>query len=273
MKPSIGQCAFQIRPQGSRRVYSEPLKACAPLGPQLRDFLWLQFGAVPRSFVASVGTSRQLLDLDRTPAQLGLQPEDVIVVNWPTSLRGETVLEVARPILEQTSRALRKAATYGVETVCYWAGVWEDDRWKIIAVMRPRFLVATSSRVEISAEENRRIERMLPAQASIVAQVHSHLGPVFHSRWDGRYPFSLEPGFLSIVVPAYADAGTVWTSGVRVFELIRCPNWREWSPEEIRRRLQITEGSVNARTYVEGGRRQVAPRKRKRRPHTGGRGA
>lgn len=270
MEPSSGRITLLIRPQGSRRIYSEHLEAHAPLRPQLQQFLAQQFNVAPRYFVASAAMSRSLLDLDCTPAELGLQPGEVIRINWTTSMRGETILEVAPSILAQTNRVLRKGTLYGVETLCYWAGVWEDDRWKITAVMRPRPIVATSARVDVSAEENRRIERMLPARNWIVAQVHSHMGPAFHSRWDERYPFSMEPGFLSVVVPAHADVGSVWTSGVRIFELVRHPRWREWDREEIRRRLKLTEGWVNTRYHMEGRRRTAAPGEKKRRPYARG---
>lgn len=278
MPPPSTTTLLMIRPQGSRRVYRERVDPNIPLGELLERFLRERFHVVPRYLVASLvapdsakapsTTSVAILNMCRTPAELGLKSGDKISLNWATSMRSESAVRVAARIIMQTAHHLRKAAMYGVEGVCYWAAVPQDDQWKITSVIRPRTIVATAVRVDVSAEENRRLEAALPTNAAIVAQVHSHLGPAFHSDRDDRYPFSLEPGFLSIVVPHGANDSVHWPGDIRIFELQRYPQWREWSKGETCRRLMVIEGRLTTGSYMESHRNAPATGTGKNRTYT-----
>ncbi|MEW6049404.1 MAG: hypothetical protein AB1609_23520, partial [Bacillota bacterium] len=128
----------------------------------------------------------------------------------------------------------------GVEGVCYWVALFEDGAWDVIQVIKPDAR-ASSGRVDIPTEENRRITESLPQGAAVIAQVHSHLGSAFHSDRDDRNPYSFEPGFLSIVVPWGANESVRWPLDVKVYELVSYPRWRPLSPREVARRV-VTSG-------------------------------
>lgn len=269
MRQSSSTTLLLIRPQGSRRTYREPVNANVPLAELLQGFLLKRFRVTPRYIVASAATAptkalSDPLDLARTPAELGFRSQAKISLYWGTSMRDEAAVHIAAPILAQTARHLRKAAMYGVEGVCYWAAEWHDDRWNVTTLVRPRTVVATAVRVDVSAEENMRVEAALSSDAAIIAQVHSHLGPAFHSDRDDHYPYSLEPGFLSIVVPHGAHDAVDWPGSLRVFELQEYPRWREWTKDETSRRFMVTETfattetRVSSRSYMAIGRHQVA---------------
>lgn len=266
MRPSSATTLLLIRPQGSRRTYRERVNAHVPLEELLERFLLKRFRVVPRYFFAAGMTDAEPLNLARTPAELGLQSRDQIMLHWATSMRDEATVQIEKSVLARTARHLRKAAMYGVEGICYWAAEWQGNYWNVTTVVRPKPIMATAMRVDVSAEENMRIETELPSDTTIIAQVHSHLGPAFHSDEDERYPFSLEPGFLSIVVPYGASRYGASSLGegpvdFRVFELEAYPRWREWTDDEIRRRIVVTEtiaARVSSRTYLARSRHKVA---------------
>lgn len=56
------------------------------------------------------------------------------------------------------------------------------------------------------------------SRRSIRAQVHTHLGPAFHSLTDDSYPIVHMPGFLSLVVPFGAmvepDEAMLWLAEI-----------------------------------------------------------
>lgn len=212
----------------------------------------LKVNGLPNGIRATLTKTGLLLDITKSPVDLGLQPGDQVSLAWSTSYGGAAfrrppapcstarTLRLSRRLLELTLSHLRAAAGRGTEGLCYWAAIPSGDAWTVVELETPSSQ-ASWSQVDVSAEENQKIAEQLPAGATIVAQVHSHLGPAFHSPRDDRHPYSFEPGFLSIVVPWGARETVRWPGDVAVYELVHYPKWRRLSAQEVHRRVVILE--------------------------------
>ncbi|MGH2724364.1 MAG: Mov34/MPN/PAD-1 family protein [Actinomycetota bacterium] len=67
---------------------------------------------------------------------------------------------------------------------------------------------ATAVSTEVDQEELGRVwDELRSTGRMIVCQVHTHPGTAFHSGTDDHYPVVHSVGFLSLVLPGYADRG------------------------------------------------------------------
>ena len=72
--------------------------------------------------------------------------------------------------------------------------------------------------------------------AGVRVQVHTHPGEAFHSPTDDAWPIVHSPGFLSLVIPDFAQ-GAVGFDGAYLTELQLDGSWRQVC--DIARRLEV----------------------------------
>lgn len=127
---------------------------------------------------------------------------------------------VAYPVSGSTARIPRSLWLAALETIRLYGRFYSEGLVYFAGVVgSPTDLVVTSlyrlhhrpqgHRVEVTPEESRRLVRLLRERdEKLVAQLHSHGGPAFHSGGDDAYATSFHPGFLSIVVPHFGEGVT-----------------------------------------------------------------
>lgn len=124
------------------------------------------------------------------------------------------------------------------EMLCYWLGeALPNDTGD-----RTRAVVLTAAFPQI--ESGYDYFRLLDGQMGritdwcaarglwVLAQVHTHPTDEPHSEADECWPASHRRGFLSIVIPFFAQFSTVRDPQWRVHELLERQTWREVDPRE-----------------------------------------
>ncbi len=178
---------------------------------------------------------RQRLARRRAP-----EPEPVVRV-LSVRRRPERLEHLVLPqtVHLETLAHLREAGRRRREQGAFWGGLVSAEGVGLVTTL---YLPRTRNNfgwVEISDEGV--LERLNQAVAErgeyLLAQVHSHPRDAFHSETDDAGAICGDPGFLSIVVPNYADRDygpDEWAA----FELTG-GGWREWDRAERRARLEV----------------------------------
>lgn len=128
------------------------------------------------------------------------------------------MLRLSACVLKETILTLARCGNARCECVVYWTGPKDEksmvDGWEHPAHRRSPYgyqieddwLTAYWFRL---ASENR----------SIRAQIHTHPGEAFHSSTDDEWPIVSTEGFVSLVVPNFAqgsiDLDQIWTGILR----------------------------------------------------------
>lgn len=136
---------------------------------------------------------------------------------------------------------LRQNGRRGLEQLVLWAGYPEGDRALITSLLMPE-TVATWGSVTIVRSELPRIAEWLFERGQLLfIEMHTHgRGPSATelSDTDRTFPIGRQPGFITVIVPAYADGGIEFERA-GVWE--HCPpEWLEMGLAEVRRRFSIT---------------------------------
>ncbi len=128
------------------------------------------------------------------------------------------------------------------ESACYWLGTSLPDD----AAGRTRAIVATVAfpRVESAYDAFRLVDGQMGQITDwcsahgvwALAQVHTHPTDEPHSEADECWPLSHRPGFLSLVIPFFAQFATVREPQWRAHELGTARAWHAVDPAE---RLQV----------------------------------
>jgi len=113
------------------------------------------------------------------------------------------VLALDAGIWDATLDQLRRCGAGRAECVVYWtAAVNTQDR--IDSLVHPAH-TASAGHYELDPAWLHRFWVELDLQGRTArAQVHTHLGPAFHSSTDDTFPLVHMPGFLSLVIPVAA---------------------------------------------------------------------
>ncbi|HET8893034.1 MAG TPA: hypothetical protein VFM96_02920 [Gaiellaceae bacterium] len=140
-------------------------------------------------------------------------------------------LKVGEGLLAETFTIFRECGRGRNECVAYWAGsVNEPD--VVDRVIHPDHL-GEPGFYEIDQDWLNRIWFKLNAEKiDIRVQVHTHHGLAFHSPLDDRFPLMQTDGFLSLVIPSFAE-GPVGLEGTYLAELHAGGTWAELDPSLV----------------------------------------
>jgi hypothetical protein len=152
-------------------------------------------------------------------------------------------LLISASVLDATLQGLRLGCDR--EMLCYWIGaaIPPDATGRTRAnVMTVAFPRVTSSHSEFRLDEGQMaaITQWCATRGLwVLAQVHTHPTDEPHSEADECWPASSRPGFLSVVIPFFAQLSTV-----------RDPHWRlhrvgadgRWAAADPQLHLEVTAG-------------------------------
>ncbi|HUB73947.1 MAG TPA: hypothetical protein VL979_07925 [Solirubrobacteraceae bacterium] len=134
-----------------------------------------------------------------------------------------TILEIPASIADATQQHLRDKGRSSAEGVVLWVG---PPNGPVCHVLIP-VQITSRLRYQVPLDERQRISRALAGTGEIVvAQVHSHEGPAFHSLVDDEEAIVRRPGGYSLVVPYFGTRPTL-LDGAALFRLASAGSWDE----------------------------------------------
>ena len=137
--------------------------------------------------------------------------------------------------LRDTFSELRRCGSGKRECQVLWLSPWARPH-VITKVVHPRH---TASTVSFDLDERWLHEfwtDLSVKRMGVRAQVHTHPGSAFHSRVDDRWPIVHTAGFLSLVVPTFAQ-GNVGFEGAYLAEI---GSDGRWVRADIHDRIVVT---------------------------------
>jgi hypothetical protein len=136
--------------------------------------------------------------------QAGLKPNQLLLLR-PNAVKGGegNLLRLASNIVMTSVDVLRSCGRGACECVVYWTGPAGED--VADAVDHPVHLRSTFGYEIDSNWLTQFWKRLAAARRSVKAQVHTHPAEAFHSATDDRWPIVSQAGFLSIVIPDFAE--------------------------------------------------------------------
>ena len=149
----------------------------------------------------------------------------------------ESVLQATHSHLQGEGRNFR-------EGLVYWLGWYSEESCIVNSVLVPRGS-NSYGRVSVSTEEMARINTALHrADLLLVAQIHTHPGDHGHSAGDDGNAVSSLPGFLSIVVPNFAQTERLILTESYVHRYQSAGRWRCLKPDEVSTLIHIDPFSI-----------------------------
>lgn len=119
---------------------------------------------------------------------------------------------VPRGLLVESAATLRALSDGVRESVVLWVGTEQGGRALVKRLVAPRQRTSPSH-FDVPLEERLRIVQELAAGGEkLLAQLHTHPGPAFHSEADDRLALPRHTGAISIVVPHF---GRGWEGDLR----------------------------------------------------------
>jgi len=138
-----------------------------------------------------------------TVERAGLKCGEILLLRPNAVKGGGGLLRVAEGIVLRTFQTLRECGRGRCECAVYWLGPTAD-----LIVDGLEHPIHERSPFGYEVEDNwlTNFWRQLAAlHRSVKVQVHTHPGRAFHSATDDRWPIVSQPGFLSIVIPDFAE--------------------------------------------------------------------
>lgn len=147
-----------------------------------------------------------LVQENQSVEQAGLRPNEVLLLRQnAVKGGGEPLLRLANAVLVKTFEILSSCGHSECECVVYWTG--PSNAEVIDAVEHPThcrspygYQIDDSWLTSFGFCLGRH-------RRSVKVQVHTHPGAAFHSKTDDDWPFVVQPGFLSVVIPNFAMNG------------------------------------------------------------------
>jgi hypothetical protein len=133
--------------------------------------------------------------------------------------------QLPRALLERTFLHFRNCGEGRRECQALWVGPWAHPHL-ITEVVHPRH---NASPVGFQLENEWLSEfwtHLSVENLGIRVQCHTHPGAAYHSATDDAYPILHTPGFLSLVIPAFA-AGPVGFDHAFLARIDEQGRWRE----------------------------------------------
>jgi hypothetical protein len=145
----------------------------------------------------------ELLD-NESLERAGVKPGELLLLR-PSAVRGGSAfLRVSEGILVETAGTLRCCGLGECECVAYWTGPNSDDT--VDGVEHP---IHSRSPFGYEIDSNWLTDlwkSLARSKRSVKAQIHTHPSRAFHSPTDDHWPIVSQAGFLSIVVPNFANS-------------------------------------------------------------------
>jgi hypothetical protein len=142
----------------------------------------------------------------------GLKPGELLLLRPSVVRGGEGSIRVADGLLTETFRTLRECGRAECECALFWTGPSNDP--VADAVEHP---LHKRSPFGYEVESNWLTQfwkRLAKSRRSVKAQIHTHPAEAFHSRIDDEWPIVSQAGFLSVVIPDFAQCAptldTAW---------------------------------------------------------------
>lgn len=141
-------------------------------------------------------------------------------------------LRLPEALLAETFAALRHCGAGRRECQVLWVGPWSrPDR--LTELVHPRH---SASAVGFQMDENWLNRFWLDLAArdqGVRVQIHTHPGAAYHSSIDDAFPLVRTPGFLSLVIPRFAQ-GPVGLEEAYLTRIEPDGSWRQQSiPEHL----------------------------------------
>ena len=150
------------------------------------------------------------------------------------------IMRVERSLVRASALMLRELSDDRMEAVLLWAGVRHGAFASVRRIVVPEF-TSTSVHFEVSLEERIALSSALAAEGEMVlAQLHTHPGPAFHSRADDRFALPRHTDAVSIVVPDFAADWNGDLEDVSVNMHRGAGNWRELASWEVSSVIEVT---------------------------------
>lgn len=114
------------------------------------------------------------------------------------------MLRISRPMFSETVDTLRKCGESRRECIVYWLGS-RSHGGEVVAVVHPDH-ISSSAHYDVDSPWVTQLWlRLHEMDAEVVGQVHTHPTGAFHSRRDDDFAILHTPGFLSLVLPRFAQ--------------------------------------------------------------------
>lgn len=141
-------------------------------------------------------------------------------------------LQLPAALLDETFAALRHCGAGRRECQVLWVGPWARPE-TLTALVHPQH---TASAVGFQMDEawlNRFWLDLAARDLGVRVQIHTHPGAAYHSSIDDAFPLIRTPGFLSLVIPQFAQ-GAAGFDGAYLTRIEADGSWREQSiPEHL----------------------------------------
>ena len=158
-------------------------------------------------------------------------------------------VHVPLAVLEATSRIMREFGRERRECYVWWGGSFTPpDGAHVTTAYCPE--IATSfGRVELDTEGYARLHRELRDRDQVlIAELHSHPpGAGGQNAVDAANGATTYRGFLTIVVPNFANPHFYDLRRAHVYEYEEAGKWRTLTPDEIQRRFIIDDTFVSVK--------------------------
>lgn len=147
---------------------------------------------------------------------------------WKPPPRFEHLI-IASGLIDETLRYLALAKR--TENIAYWAGTTDGVNARMTRVVKPA-AIRRKAFVLVPADEVARVvNECHEASDFLVAQIHTHPGIEDHSTVDDCGTVSKRNGFISLVVPFYAQLASVQNPGWFGYEL-QDGDWLDFAVDE-----------------------------------------
>ena len=134
-------------------------------------------------------------------------------------------IRVPRKLFADTFRGLRQCGEGRRECQALWVGPWSDPEL-ITEVVHPRH---SASAIGFQLDDDWFSSfwiRLADEQLGVRVQVHTHPGAAYHSSIDDENPVVATAGFLSLVIPSFAQ-GEVGFGGAFLAQINADGKWHQ----------------------------------------------
>ncbi len=153
----------------------------------------------------------------------GLKPGEILLLRQNVVKGGSEPLRVAGDILPATFRKLRDCGRGKSECAVYWTGPCSGP--SVDGLEHPVHERSAFGYQVDDAWLTEFCKRLAASMRSVKAQVHTHPGEAFHSASDDRWPIVSQAGFVSIVIPNFAESEPTF-DGAWIGRLQADGSWR-----------------------------------------------